>query len=46
MTLPSFAGSGRDVADPWYTDDFDSTYNDLEKGLNKLIDSLTKKNND
>ena len=36
----------KDIADPWYTDDFDSTYNDLEKGLNKLIDSLIKKNND
>lgn len=36
----------KDIADPWYTDDFDATYNDLEEGLNKLIDSLTKKNND
>ena len=36
----------KDIADPWYTDDFDTTYNDLEEGLNKLINSLTKKNND
>ena len=27
--LLTFAGSGRDVADPWYTGDFDTTYNDV-----------------
>ena len=29
----SFAGSGRDVADPWYTGDFDATYKDVVAGL-------------
>ena len=29
----SFAGSGRDVADPWYTGDFDATYSDICEGL-------------
>lgn len=28
-----FAGSLRDVADPWYTDDFDATYRDITEGL-------------
>ncbi len=31
--LLSFAGSGRDVADPWYTGDFDETYRDVCAGL-------------
>ncbi|MCF0127777.1 MAG: low molecular weight phosphotyrosine protein phosphatase, partial [Pseudobutyrivibrio sp.] len=30
--LLSFAGSGRDVADPWYTDNFDVTYDDVVEG--------------
>lgn len=29
----SFANSGRDVADPWYTGDFESTYRDICEGL-------------
>lgn len=33
----------KDIADPWYTGNFDDTYNDLDKGLDKLIESLTKK---
>ena len=28
-----FAGIDRDVADPWYTGDFDATYDDLDTGL-------------
>ena len=39
-----FAGSMRDVADPWYTDDFDATYRDITEGLNGFIDFLKKKN--
>lgn len=27
----------RGIADPWYTGDFETTYNDLIEGLNKLI---------
>ncbi len=33
-----FAGSDRDVADPWYTGDFEATYRDLEKGITALLD--------
>lgn len=29
----SFAGRGDDVADPWYTGNFDVTYEDLKEGL-------------
>lgn len=36
----------KDIADPWYTGNFDITYSELDKGLNKLIELLTKKNKD
>lgn len=43
--LLKFAGEDRDVADPWYTGDFDRTYEDIDKGLNaflKYLDSAKK----
>lgn len=30
----------RDVADPWYTGDFETTYNDLVEGITQLIESF------
>ena len=44
--LLTFAGSGRDVADPWYTGDFDSTYRDVLEGCNAFLDFIIKKNKD
>jgi protein-tyrosine phosphatase len=38
--LLSFAGSNRDVADPWYTGNFDETYDDVLRGCQALLDSL------
>jgi len=35
-----FTGSLRDVADPWYTGDFDQTYNDIVAGLKGFLDFL------
>ena len=35
--LLSFAGEGRDVADPWYTGDFDATYRDVLAGCEGLL---------
>lgn len=35
--LLSFAGSGKDVADPWYTGDFDTTYQDIINGCTALL---------
>ena len=35
--LLSFAGSGGDVADPWYTGVFDATYRDVLAGCEGLI---------
>ena len=36
--LLTFAGSGRDVADPWYTGDFDATYRDVTEGLEAFLE--------
>ena len=38
--LLEFAGVSRDVADPWYTDDFDATYRDVTKGCAALLEKL------
>ena len=38
--LLTFAGSGRDVADPWYTGDFDATYEDVVAGCEGFLKHL------
>jgi len=38
--LLTFADSGRDVADPWYTGDFDATYRDVCEGLQGFMKFL------
>ncbi len=38
--MMTFAGSGRSVADPWYTGDFETTYSDINEGLNGLLEFL------
>ena len=38
--LLAFADIGRDVADPWYTDDFAATYADVTLGCGKLLEKL------
>ena len=35
--LLEFAGSDRDVADPWYTGDFEATYDDVLAGCTGLL---------
>ena len=40
--LMTFAGSSRDVADPWYTGDFDATYDDVIKGCSALLEYIRK----
>lgn len=44
--LLSFAGSGRDVADPWYTGDFEATYADVDAGCKALLEYLLKDSDD
>lgn len=38
--MMGFAGSDRDVADPWYTGDFDTTYEDVRDGCTGLLGFL------
>lgn len=38
--LLSFAGSGRNIADPWYTGNFDETYNDVVEGCTALLEHI------
>ena len=39
--LLSFAGSDRDIADPWYTGNFDDAYEDILEGCQALLNQLT-----
>ena len=41
--LLTFAGSGRDVADPWYTGDFDATDCDVTEGCEALLQFIMQK---
>lgn len=40
VKLMSFAGESRDVADPWYTGDFETTYRDVSAGCEALLQAL------
>ena len=38
--LLDFCGESRDVADPWYTGDFDATWDDIDRGCRALLQRL------
>ena len=38
--LMEFAGEARDIADPWYTGNFDRTYDDVAEGCKALLKKL------
>lgn len=42
--LLGFAGKDRDIADPWYTGNFDETYDDVVTGCQAFLQSLAKQN--
>ena len=42
--LLSFAGSDESVSDPWYTDRFDTAYNDINRGIDVFLKFLEEKN--
>jgi len=42
VLLMSFAGQERDVADPWYTRDFEKAYEDIVAGCKGLLRNLQK----
>lgn len=39
----SFAGSGADVADPWYTGDFEATFRDVMAGCKGLLEAVSNR---
>ena len=41
--LTEFAGMKRPVADPWYTDDFETAYRDIRTGCEALLKILKEK---
>ena len=44
--LMSFTGRDEEIADPWYTDDFDTAYNQIEEGCTALFNYLVDKYNE
>lgn len=40
--LLDWTGSGKNVADPWYSCDFDSAFNDILSGCEALFEKLNK----
>ncbi len=40
--LMEYAGEDRDVADPWYTGNFDETFKDIDKGCRGLLEYLRR----
>lgn len=40
--LMDWTGHPRDVADPWYTGDFEATWNDVNEGCRALLDAIKK----
>lgn len=38
--LLAFAGVDRDIADPWYTGNFDETYDDIMEGLTAMLKKM------
>ena len=38
--LMSYTGQSRDVADPWYTGDFETTFTDIMKGCEAILKLL------
>lgn len=41
--MMSYTGKSRDVADPWYTGDFETTFQDLLEGCEAMLKSCTEK---
>ena len=40
--LLSYAGIADDIADPWYTGNFDATWRDVTEGCEALLEALTR----
>ena len=44
--LLDFSENSRDIADPWYTGNFDITYDDVEEGCKNFLEYLLKEKKD
>lgn len=44
--LLDFSDNPRDIADPWYTGNFEITYNDIVKGCESFLEYLKSENNE
>lgn len=42
--LLEFCGANRDIADPWYTGNFEDTYEDVVEGCSALLAHILQKN--
>ena len=42
--LLDFSNRPRDISDPWYTDDFDTAYDDILEGCTALLRHIRKEN--
>ena len=40
--LLDFSKNSRNIADPWYTGDFDTTYNDIHEGITAFLEYLER----
>ena len=43
-SLLDFSDTPRDIADPWYTGNFEITFNDIVEGCNGFLKCLKDKN--
>jgi protein-tyrosine phosphatase len=44
--LLDFTNNSKDIADPWYSGDFDTTYDEICEGCKRLLDFISSKNID
>ena len=44
--LLEFSSNPRDIADPWYTGNFEITYNDIIEGCNCFLNKIRSELND
>lgn len=42
--LMSFTGEDKDIADPWYTDNFELTYQEIQQGCMALLEQIKSQN--
>ena len=40
--LMDYTGDSRDVSDPWYTDDFETAFDDINRGCLAMFESIVK----